>query len=217
MGDADRIRVSLKLYFSEWQKPFPEQPAHPHPQEDFPFFLFFTILTIIAATTAIKTAQMITVAIFSKSQASIFLPPLHNFLFCYLNSFCQFFRFGIALNEQHIHHPCENGNCCNQTDHIQISGKDRTELIDHQGDCISKHTLIADGEPGPLCRVHFTLDGADCRKAGGAEQIEHQDGLRGKAGHSLKIKDTEHADNFFLCHKAHDGCNGSLDVAEAEW
>ena len=65
------MRILRKYYFLEWQEPPAGQSAHPHPQEDLPFFLFFTILTMIAATTAIKTAQMMIVAMFSPSHASI--------------------------------------------------------------------------------------------------------------------------------------------------
>ena len=68
--------VSPKIYDLGWQDPLIGQFAHPHPQEDFPFFLSRTIPTIIAATTAINIAQMITVAIFSPSHASIPIPPV---------------------------------------------------------------------------------------------------------------------------------------------
>ena len=46
------------------------QPAQPQPQ--FPFFLFFIILTTIAAT-----AHIMIVAMFSVIQANIFIPPVH--------------------------------------------------------------------------------------------------------------------------------------------
>lgn len=38
------------------------QPAHPQPQEDFPFLLFRTIPAITTATTMIRTALMMIVA-----------------------------------------------------------------------------------------------------------------------------------------------------------
>ena len=123
--------VSLKLYFLGWQEPLIGQSAHPHPQEDFPFFLFFIMLTIIAETTAIKTAQIIIVAMFSVSQASIFLPPVHNNLFCHLNAFGKLCSFRIFLDEQHIDHNCKYRNRCNQADYIQTSGEYRAELINH--------------------------------------------------------------------------------------
>lgn len=40
------------FYFLEWHEPLIGQSEQPHPQEDFPFFLFRTIEIIIAATTA---------------------------------------------------------------------------------------------------------------------------------------------------------------------
>lgn len=49
-----------------------EQPAHPHPQEDFPFLLLRTILTMTPATAAAKTALTRIVAIFSTIHADIF-------------------------------------------------------------------------------------------------------------------------------------------------
>ena len=72
-------KSSPYFYFLGWQEPPIGQSAHPHPQADFPFFLFLTILTIIAAITAIKAAQMIIAAILSFSQASILLPPFTAF------------------------------------------------------------------------------------------------------------------------------------------
>lgn len=52
------------------------QPAHPQPQEDFPFFLSRTIPAMTAATIAIRTALMIIVAIFSIIHANIEIPLL---------------------------------------------------------------------------------------------------------------------------------------------
>ena len=54
-----------------WQAPFMAQPAHPQPQDDFPFLLPRTILATTAAITAIKTALMMIVAIFSIIHVSI--------------------------------------------------------------------------------------------------------------------------------------------------
>ena len=62
--------------FSGWQAPFMAQPAHPQPQDDFPFLLLRIILTRIAATTKTKTALMMIVAIFSISHVSIEVPPV---------------------------------------------------------------------------------------------------------------------------------------------
>lgn len=78
--------VSLYLYallyfrsvfgFSGWQAPLMAQPAHPQPQDDFPFLLLRTILVIDNATISIKTALMMIVAIFSIIHASIGTPPV---------------------------------------------------------------------------------------------------------------------------------------------
>ena len=62
--------------FAGWQAPFMAQPAHPQPQDDFPFLLLRIILTRIAATTKTKTALMMIVAIFSISHACIEIPPV---------------------------------------------------------------------------------------------------------------------------------------------
>lgn len=75
------MTLSLSPYFLKvsgfagWQAPFMAQPAHPQPQDDFPFLLPRFILTRIAATTKTKTALMMIVAIFSISHASIEIPP----------------------------------------------------------------------------------------------------------------------------------------------
>ena len=76
------LPLSLSPYFLKvsgfagWQAPFMAQPAHPQPQDDFPFLLLRIILTIIAAITRIKTALMMIVAIFSISHVSIEIPPV---------------------------------------------------------------------------------------------------------------------------------------------
>ena len=76
------MTLSLSPYFLKvsgfagWQAPFMAQPAHPQPQDDFPFLLPRTILTRIAATTRTKTMLMMIVAIFSISHVSIEIPPV---------------------------------------------------------------------------------------------------------------------------------------------
>lgn len=120
------------------------QLPHPQPQDDFPFFLPRTILTIIAATTKIKTALMMIVAIFSIIHVSIeilhlydsynisleLLPTLlfRHFQFHACGQLCRLF----IRPEQHINHTAENDNGCKQPDDIQVSGKYRTDLINHQ-------------------------------------------------------------------------------------
>lgn len=51
------------------------------PQEDFPFFLFFTMLIITAITTRASTRQIIMVETFSEIHASIFDRLLSLILF----------------------------------------------------------------------------------------------------------------------------------------
>lgn len=52
------------------------QLAHPHPQEDLPFFLSRTRPAITTATTAISAAQIRIVAIFPVIHANILFPPV---------------------------------------------------------------------------------------------------------------------------------------------
>lgn len=52
------------------------QPAHPQPQDDFPFLLFLTILAIETATAKINIALTTIVAIFSIIHASMEIPPV---------------------------------------------------------------------------------------------------------------------------------------------
>lgn len=57
------------------QQVFVEQLAQPQPQEDFPFFFPRTMPTMMAATTAIRIALMMIVAIFSIIHANIEILP----------------------------------------------------------------------------------------------------------------------------------------------
>ena len=70
---AVRLCVSPLSQSFGWQLPAAEQDEQPHPQpqEDLPFLLLFTIYTIITATTAASTAQMMMVAAFSISQDNV--------------------------------------------------------------------------------------------------------------------------------------------------
>lgn len=82
--ETQKKPASPEIHFTRRQEPFIGHPAHPQPQEDFPFFLFFTMLTMMAATAAIKTAQIIIVAILSEIKASIIFSPIphkHKMLF----------------------------------------------------------------------------------------------------------------------------------------
>ena len=56
---------------SGWQEPFMAQPAHPQPQDDFPFFFLRTMQAITASTTMIKAALIVIVAKFSIIQVNI--------------------------------------------------------------------------------------------------------------------------------------------------
>ena len=47
------------------------QPAHPQPQDDFPFFFLRTMQAITASTTMIKAALIVIVAKFSIIQVNI--------------------------------------------------------------------------------------------------------------------------------------------------
>ncbi len=71
------------------------QFAHPQPQEDFPFFLLRTILAITAVTTAIRTTQMMIVAIFSEIHVSISFPPVLFIL--YYTAFIDFVNLVASL------------------------------------------------------------------------------------------------------------------------
>lgn len=108
--------VSPKRYFTEWQLPFIAQFAQPQPQEDFPFFLSRTILPITAATTAISTAQITTVATFPVIHDSIAIPPLFRCSYC----FCQLGSL-LIRSENHIKHEDEDRRREDQTDNMQIS------------------------------------------------------------------------------------------------
>lgn len=73
------VTALIRSQFLGWQAPCIAQPAHP--QDDFPFLLPRTIMTIIATTARTKTALMMIVAIFSTSHVSIEIPPTHAVTF----------------------------------------------------------------------------------------------------------------------------------------
>lgn len=143
-GNHIPCAILLHFYFPGWQAPFMAQPAHPQPQDDFPFLLPRTIPAMTAATMSINTALMMIVAIFSIIHVSIeilhlydsynisfeLLPTLlfRHFQFHACGQLCRLFIWP----EQHINHTAENDNGCKQTDDIQVSGKCRTDLINHQ-------------------------------------------------------------------------------------
>lgn len=118
------------------------QPAHPQPQDDFPFLLLRTILAMTAATKRIKTALMIIVAIFSIIHVSIGIPPVFMILPASLSRRFQFHVCGqlcrlFIRSEQHIDHTAENDDGSQQTDDVQITGECRANLVNHQRHRIS--------------------------------------------------------------------------------
>lgn len=78
-GNNDTMRHFLRSYFPGWQAPFMAQPAHPQPQDDFPFLLPRTMLAMTAATTRSRTALMMIVAIFPIIHVSIGIPLFLRF------------------------------------------------------------------------------------------------------------------------------------------
>ena len=129
--------------------------------------------------------------------------------------------------EEHVDHTGEDNDGRDQADDVQAAGEGVAELIDHQGNEVSKAALIADGEPCPLRVVHLTLDRADGREARSAQQVEHQEGIPGDAGEGRRdilvngqltaaVEDTERTDDVLLGDKASDGGDGRLPVAPAE-
>ena len=80
-GDASLVfaspymRILRKYYFLEWQEPPAGQSAHPHPQEDLPFFLSLTRPTIIKVTISASTRHIIMVARFCEIHEIIISVP----------------------------------------------------------------------------------------------------------------------------------------------
>lgn len=64
------------------------------------------------------------------SKHTKFLSLCVNFLFYYFDFFAESCGFFIGTN-QHIDHACKSQKRSDETDHIDISGKHLTELIDH--------------------------------------------------------------------------------------
>ena len=49
--------------------------------------------------------------------------------------------------EEHVDHTGEDNDGRDQADDVQAAGEGVAELVDHQGNEVSKAALIADGEP----------------------------------------------------------------------
>ena len=96
-------------------------------------------------------------------------PLSHDILF-YLYRFSQLGSFLIRL-KQHIQHTCQNQQGYCQSQNIDRAGEQRSNLVDHEGYRIGKNTLLTNGKPGPLSRVHFPLNRANRCEAGRAQQI----------------------------------------------
>ena len=110
--------------------------------------------------------------------------------------------------EEHVDHTGEDNDGRDQSDDVQAAGESVAELVDHQGNEVSKAALIADGEPSPLVVVHLTLDGADGGEAGSAQEVKYQEAVTGDAGECLSdvlvhgavaaaVEDAERADEAF--------------------
>lgn len=78
-GNSNTMRHFLRSYFAGWQAPFMAQPAHPQPQDDFPFLLLRTMLAIDTATARSRIALMMIVAIFPIIHVSIGIPLFLRF------------------------------------------------------------------------------------------------------------------------------------------
>ena len=129
--------------------------------------------------------------------------------------------------EEHVDDQGERRDGRDQSDDVQAAGEGVAELVDHQGNEVSKAALIADGEPCPLRVVHLALDRADGREARSAQQVEHQEGITGDAGEGRRdilvngqltaaVEDAERTDDVLLGDKASDGGDGRLPVTPAE-
>ena len=129
---------------------------------------------MIAATIPISTMQMMIVQILLTSHCSIFSAP-----------FGQFCGFPVGLYE-HEQHACNQQDRNDQTDDIQIARKRAADLIDAESDRIRKGALIGDRERRPFGGVHFAFDSAHRRKAGSAEQVEHEERKARHAGEYLR-------------------------------
>ena len=112
-GNSNAMRHFLRSYFPGWQVPFMAQPAHPQPQDDFPFLLLRTMLAIDTATARSRIALMMIVAIFSIIHVSIGIPPVFMILPASLSRRFQFHVCGqlcrlFIRSKQHIDHAAKD-------------------------------------------------------------------------------------------------------------
>ena len=112
-------------------------------------------------------------AVFLKELQHIIISQKNNSLFC-TNG--QVIFIILILSKQHIANCSKGKNRRNNADNMMsnIAREQTAELIYNKRNQICKAALIANCKPGPFCIVHFSLDCADCRKAGCAEKVENK-------------------------------------------
>ena len=129
--------------------------------------------------------------------------------------------------EEHVDDQGERRDGRDQSDDVQAAGEGVAELVDHQGNEVSKAALIADGEPRPLGVVHLARDSADSREARSAQQVEHEERVAGDRGERRAdvlphgafagaVENAERAADVLLGDEAGDGSDRRLPVAPAE-
>ena len=80
----------------------------------------------------------------------VFGYPLEHKLNSLFKLFCQFACFLIGL-EEHEQHAGDKQDGNHQADNIKASGEGAADLVDAEGDCISKAALIEDSKRRPFC------------------------------------------------------------------
>ena len=84
--------------------------------------------------------------------------------------------------KQHVEYQGKDCERRDQADHIHCAGESGSDLEDHKRHRIGEQALVPDREPRPLGGVHLALNRADCRKAGGAKQVEREEGISAQHG-----------------------------------
>ena len=112
---------------------------------------------------------------------------------------------------------------------VSSPGDQTADLINDGGYNVSVSTHVADCESSPLAVVHLTLDGAHCREARCAQQVERHEGIRAdlrEVSSQLApdfgavlcnladevIQLTEGSNNVLLCDQTGDGGNGGFQL-----
>ena len=130
---------------------------------------------------ASRMAETMIVDRFSVIQCNMEITPFGEYQLNASALIAQLGSFLIGL-EEHVDHTGEDNDGSDQADDVQAAGEGVAELVDHQGNEVSKAALIADGEPCPLRVVHLTLDRADGGKARGAQEVKNKEGIACDAG-----------------------------------